>query len=51
MSEILGKMIVFLLIWNLTNLRVSTRIKDKKKSLTNKKSIFSAFLTWVALEL
>jgi hypothetical protein len=31
MSEMLGKITFFLLIWNLTNFRGSTRIEDKKR--------------------
>jgi hypothetical protein len=51
MSEMLGQITFFLLIWNLETFRGSTRVKDKKTILTDKKSISSAFLTWVALEL
>ena len=42
------------LVWfilNFKNFRVSTGIKDKKTSLTDKKSFFSEFFTWFALKL
>jgi hypothetical protein len=50
MSEMLGKISFFLLFGILKILGVQQEPKTKNE-LTNKKSILSAFLTWVALEL
>jgi hypothetical protein len=49
MSEMLGKITFFLLIWNLKNLGIHQESKTTT-GLTDKKPFFSEFLTWVALE-
>jgi hypothetical protein len=50
MSEMLGKMTFFLLNWKFKNVGVQQESKTKNR-LNDKNSIFSTFLTWVALEL
>ena len=51
MSEMLGKITFFLLIWNLKIVKGFNKNQRQKTSLTDKKSIFMAFLTRVAAEL
>jgi hypothetical protein len=46
----LGNITFFMLIWNLKKCRGSTE-STTKTSLTDTKTIFSTFLTWVTLAL
>jgi hypothetical protein len=51
MSEMLGKITFFLLIWNLKYFEGFDKNQKRETGSTIKKIFFQAFLTWVALEL